>query len=63
MLRAIADRVGGARLFAFGVGPTPNRWLLDEMARFGGGRTTWLRAGSPRPRPRAASSTRSTPPS
>jgi Ca-activated chloride channel family protein len=47
VLRAIADRVGRARLFAFGVGPASNRWLLEEMASFGGGRTTWLREGEP----------------
>jgi Ca-activated chloride channel family protein len=47
VLRAIADRVGKARLFAFGVGESPNRWLLEEMASFGGGRTSWLREGEP----------------
>lgn len=47
VLRAIADEVGTARLYAFGVGAAPNRWLLDEMARFGGGRTVWLRPGEP----------------
>ena len=45
VLQAIADQVGSGRLFAFGVGPAPNRWLLDEMAHFGGGATTWLRQG------------------
>jgi len=44
VLAAIADNVGDAKLFAFGIGTTPNRWLLDEMARFGGGKTTWLRS-------------------
>ena len=43
VLAAIADHVGDAKLFAFGVGHTSNRWLLDEMARFGGGKTTWMR--------------------
>lgn len=45
VLATIRDRVGDARLFGFGVGPAPNRWLLDEMARFGGGKTTWIRDG------------------
>ena len=45
VLAAIRDNVGDARLFAFGTGSAPNRWLLDEMARFGGGRTTWYREG------------------
>ena len=44
VLGTIRDRVGASRLFTFGVGAAPNRYLLDEMARFGGGRTTWLRA-------------------
>jgi Ca-activated chloride channel family protein len=45
VLDAIRDRLNGARLFTFGVGPAPNRWLLDEMARLGGGYATWLRTG------------------
>ena len=45
VLATIADKVGNARLFAFGVGPASNRWLLDEMSRFGGGKTTWIRHG------------------
>ena len=45
VLAAIRDQVGDARLFTFGVGAAPNRWLLEEMSRFGGGRTTWLRHG------------------
>jgi Ca-activated chloride channel homolog len=43
VLSAIRDQVGSARLFGFGIGSSPNRWLLDEMARFGGGTTTWVR--------------------
>jgi Ca-activated chloride channel family protein len=42
VLAAIADQVGDVRLFAFGVGSAPNRYLLDEMAYFGGGKATWL---------------------
>jgi len=45
VLAAIADEVGDGRLFTLGVGSAPNRWLLDEMARFGGGKATWLRDG------------------
>ncbi|MBX2798279.1 MAG: TonB-dependent receptor [Myxococcales bacterium] len=45
VLSSIADRVGDARVFAFGVGASPNRWLLDEMASIGGGTSTWLRDG------------------
>jgi Ca-activated chloride channel homolog len=47
VLAAIVDRVGDARLFSLGAGATPNRALLADMARFGGGRTTWLREGEP----------------
>lgn len=37
VLAAIADRIGDARLFSFGVGAAVNRYLLDEMGRRGRG--------------------------
>lgn len=44
VFREVADRLGNAHVFAFGVGSAPNRYLLDELARVGGGKVTWLRA-------------------
>jgi Ca-activated chloride channel family protein len=48
-LAAIADLSGGAHVFAFGVGDAPNRFLLDEMARVGGGTVTWMRSDDASP--------------
>ena len=45
VLRAIAEELGSARLYAIGVGPAPHRWLLEEMAALGGGHTEWVRRG------------------
>ncbi|MEO0606225.1 MAG: VIT domain-containing protein, partial [Myxococcota bacterium] len=45
VLRATADRLGAQRLFTIGPGPAPNRYLLTELARIGGGAATFLRAG------------------
>jgi hypothetical protein len=49
VLATIADRAGRARLFVFGVGDAPNRFLLDEMARVGGGKVTWMRTDDATP--------------
>jgi Ca-activated chloride channel family protein len=38
VLRFIHDNLGDANLFAFGVGDSVNRYLIDGMARLGGGR-------------------------
>jgi Ca-activated chloride channel family protein len=42
VLGAISDSVGGARVFAFGLGNGTNRWLIEEMAIAGGGRATFV---------------------
>ena len=42
VLAAIADNLGAARLFTFGLGNGTNRWLLEEMAIEGGGRSTFV---------------------
>lgn len=41
-LERIRARVGPARLFTFGVGPSVNRALLSRMARLGRGRSVFL---------------------
>lgn len=45
VLGNVADRVAGQRIFTIGPGPAPNRFLLTELARLGGGAATFLRAG------------------
>ncbi|TNE86293.1 MAG: VWA domain-containing protein [Deltaproteobacteria bacterium] len=45
VLATIADELVDARLFVLAVGPLPNRWLLAEMARFGGGLAAWIEPG------------------
>ncbi len=45
VLAAVSDLRQEDHVFAFGVGAAPNRMLLDELARVGGGKVTWLRAG------------------
>jgi Ca-activated chloride channel homolog len=42
VLAALEDSVGGARVFAFGLGNGTNRWLIEEMALAGGGRATFV---------------------
>lgn len=37
VLRLTAEKIGRARVYAFGVGTSVNRYLLDEMARMGRG--------------------------
>ena len=46
ILAAVRDKVGGARLFSFGVGSSVNRFLLEEMAREGRGEVQYQLAGS-----------------
>jgi Ca-activated chloride channel homolog len=41
-LEQIRGRIGSARLFTFGVGPSVNRALLSRMARLGRGRAAFL---------------------
>lgn len=45
VLGEVVDGIGDARLHVFGVGDRPNRYLLDELALMGRGRTAWLRDG------------------
>jgi Ca-activated chloride channel family protein len=42
VLSTIEDRLGAARVFAFGLGNGTNRWLIEEMAISGGGRSTFV---------------------
>lgn len=43
ILAAIQDKLGGARLFSFGVGTSVNRYLLDRMAETGKGIVQYVR--------------------
>ena len=42
ILRAVHDRLGSARIFSFGVGSSPNRYLMDGLARIGHGAVAYL---------------------
>ncbi|RPJ44484.1 MAG: VWA domain-containing protein, partial [Chloroflexi bacterium] len=42
VLDGIRSRIGGARLFTFGIGPSVNRALLSRMAELGRGRASFL---------------------
>ena len=42
ILTAIKARLGQARIFSFGVGSSPNRYLMDSMARIGRGAVAYL---------------------
>lgn len=42
LLEKIRRRVGGARIFTFGIGPSVNRALLNRMAAYGRGRASFL---------------------
>ncbi|HEV8336163.1 MAG TPA: VIT domain-containing protein [Candidatus Polarisedimenticolia bacterium] len=42
ILAYLREHLGGARLFSFGVGSSPNRYLLDKMAEFGRGGVEYL---------------------
>ncbi len=43
ILAAIREKVGDTRLYSLGVGSSPNRYLLDEMAREGRGFSQYVR--------------------
>ncbi len=45
VLATIEDSVGSARVFAFGLGSSTNRWLIEEIAIAGGGRATFVSNG------------------
>ncbi len=42
VLAALVEGLGATRVFAFGVGSSPNRYLLDRMARVGRGAVAYL---------------------
>ncbi len=42
ILNAVAQKVGDSRIFSFGVGQSPNRYLLDRMALLGRGAVAYL---------------------
>jgi Ca-activated chloride channel family protein len=42
ILRVVTERIGPSRIFSFGVGSSPNRYLLDAMARLGRGAVAYL---------------------
>ncbi len=42
ILAYLRENLGGTRLFSFGVGSSPNRYLLDKMAEFGRGGVDYL---------------------
>jgi len=43
ILAAVKEKVGGTRLFSFGVGSSPNRSLLERMAELGRGTAQYIR--------------------
>ena len=42
ILRAVHEKIGDSRIFSFGVGSSPNRYLLDRMAKLGRGVVAYL---------------------
>jgi len=42
ILRLVSNLRGSSRIFSFGVGSAPNRYLLDGMARLGAGAVAYL---------------------
>ena len=42
ILRAIRARIGASRIFSFGVGTSPNRYLMNRMAKLGRGAVAYL---------------------
>lgn len=42
ILHAVAQKTGDSRIFSFGVGQSPNRYLLDRMALLGRGAVAYL---------------------
>ena len=42
ILNALSDKLGDSRIFSFGVGQSPNRFLLDRMALIGRGAVAYL---------------------
>lgn len=42
ILAAVHERLGASRIFSFGVGSSPNRYLLNRMAKLGKGAVAYL---------------------
>ncbi len=42
ILNALSDKLGDSRIFSFGVGQSPNRFLMDRMAMIGRGAVAYL---------------------
>ncbi len=42
ILNALSDKLGDSRIFSFGVGQSPNRYLMDRMALIGRGAVVYL---------------------
>ncbi len=42
ILAAVHERLGASRIFSFGVGSSPNRYLLDGLAKLGRGAVAYL---------------------
>jgi len=48
ILAAIHDKLGRSRIFSFGVGSAPNRYLLERMAKIGQGAVAYVGEGDRR---------------
>ena len=42
ILSAVDSKIGSSRIFSFGIGSSPNRYLLDRMAKIGRGAVAYL---------------------
>ncbi len=42
ILKAISEKLGESRIFSFGIGSSPNRYLLDRMAAIGQGAVSYI---------------------
>ena len=42
ILKAISEKLGASRIFSFGIGSSPNRYLLDRMAAIGQGAVSYI---------------------
>lgn len=47
ILGAVTDKLGDSRIFSFGVGSSPNRMLMDRMARVGRGAVAYVAHNQP----------------
>ncbi|MFG0293609.1 MAG: VIT domain-containing protein [Phycisphaerales bacterium JB050] len=47
ILGAVHDKLGNARVFSFGVGSSPNRFLMERMAKIGNGCVAFLGLNDP----------------